>query len=49
MSKKTFDLGRFKKRKKANYFKAIVLIAVLMVILYLYNHSEAILQSFMKE
>ena len=48
MSKK-LDLGRFKKRKKANYAKALLLILVLLAIIYLYNNSEVFLQRFMGE
>ncbi len=46
---KKLDLGRFKKRKKANYSKALLLILVLLAIVYLYNNSEIFLQRFMGE
>jgi uncharacterized integral membrane protein len=36
---KKIDFGRFKKRKKANYTKSLVIIVLLLIFLFLYSNS----------
>ena len=38
--------GRFKRRKKANYKKALYLLLVLLIVLYLYKHLDAFLENY---
>lgn len=41
-------LSRFKRRKKANYKRAIIFIILLLIAIYLYTNAETLFQDWMK-
>lgn len=45
MSKES-NLGRFKKKKKANYKRALALIILLLIAVYIYTNADTLLQLF---
>lgn len=41
--------GRFKKRKKANYKRALVFIILLLIVIYLYVNADTLFQGWLGE
>jgi len=42
-------IGRFKRRKKTNYKRALVLIILLLIAIYLYTNADMLFQGFLGE